>query len=95
MSRYYPDHQKHAARSLRVLAKALNVTMEVEVIGESRTLRLSAPPGHIFGDEALHEFVDSTSVPWHPDYKDALDRLTRARPVPCPDPACEWCHPEE
>lgn len=95
MNRYYPDHQKDAARKLRLLAKALDVQMVVEVIGETRSLTLTAPPGHIFGDEELHEFVDSTNAPWHPDYEDALSRLTRARPVPCLDPYCEWCHPEE
>ena len=77
----------------KAAAKMGGVTVEQAREGDSLTLYVDAPKGHRWEQE-LHEFVDSSNLPWKPDYDDMLSRMSYGYEV-CADAECEWCHPDE
>jgi hypothetical protein len=84
--------ERQAKAALKARCSELGCTMTVEEHGDSVRLGVEAPAGLRFSVE-MHEMVDWTYKPWHPDYADMLDRLS-AGVEPCDDPECEWCHPD-
>ena len=53
---------------------------------------LEAPAGHRWRSEEIHEYVATAGTD-----KELLTELmlrSEGGSEPCPDPQCEWCHPE-
>ena len=80
-------------RDVRKRAKALGAIVVDDKIGETHECTVEAPPGYRWATDELHQFVNCSYRPWKPDYADLLDRMAQGI-EPCPDPDCEWCHPE-
>lgn len=78
--------------ALKYVCKTYGCKLEIDTTGETARLTVTAPQGHWFANEQLHEFVDSTNLPWRNDFADVLARLRASPPEPHNDPECEWCN---
>ena len=81
-------------RQVKAAARKIGAVVTDDIIGETHECTVEAPAGYRWLAADIHMFVDSAYVPWKPDYADLLERMAYGI-EPCPDPECEWCHPEE
>jgi hypothetical protein len=81
-------------RQVKAAAAKIGAIVEDDKVGHTHECTVEAPPGYRWRADELHQFVNASYIPWKPDYADLLDRMADGI-EPCPDPDCDWCHPEE
>ncbi len=82
-------------RKLKALAHKLGATIVDDKIGDTHECTAEAPHGKVWScDGGLHMLVACAYRPWKPDYEDLHERMEYGL-EDCPDPECEWCHPDE
>lgn len=79
-------------KDVRKLAKQLGATVEDDKIGNTHECRVEAPHRKRWACRGVHEMVDSSFLPWKPDYADVLDGMKFGL-EDCTDPDCDWCNP--
>jgi len=79
-------------RQVKALAKRLGAKVEDGKIGYSHECRVESPHRKHWREGGVHELVDSTNVPWKPDYADLLSRMDYGLDDCIGE--CEWCDGE-
>jgi hypothetical protein len=77
---------------LKKRATFYGATVVDEKIGNAHECRVEAPHRKRWVEGSVHEMVDTTNIPWKPDYADLLSRMNFGLEDCVGD--CDWCDEE-